>query len=409
MKASINKTGLIKVLILFSIIMLSGATPLVSAWELQPNKFAGSVMLNGTDAPVGTVINASIGGEFRGSTVVDSVGEYVQLEVNGDGLDNGTEITFTVKDILADPLAVWIAYAGPRSLDLTAGDAPAGDTTLPDITITSPSSGTSFTNETITVSGTASDNEGLDKVEVKVGYDGDWVAVSGTLTSWSTTVTLDLGQNTIYARANDTSGYSREVQVDDVRYVVGGSEDTTPPTVSIESPISGDTFTTATITVSGKASDNEGVSRVEVKVGSGGWVNASGTTVWSKTVTMSQGLNTINVIAIDTSGNSSETASITVAYNPPSSGSTSGGSTSGGLVVTQGATPTGTNTQPVSGETVISITPTPTTTGTAAPATTLAKEKSGAEPEEKKGLLPGFEAMFAIAGLLAVIYLFRRR
>jgi hypothetical protein len=404
MKASMNKTGLIKVLILFSIIMLSGATSLVSAWELQPNKFAGSVMLNGTDAPVGTVINAYIGGEFRGSTVVESVGEYVQLEVSGGGSDNGTEITFTVKGILADQPAVWIAYAGPRSLDLTAGDATAGDITPPDITITSPSSGTSSTTETITVNGKASDNEGLDKVEVKVGLDGGWVAVSVTLTTWSTTMTLDLGPNTIYARANDTSGNSREVQVDDVRYVVGGSKDTTPPNVSITSPTSGDTFTTSSITISGTASDNEGVSKVQVKVGSGGWVDASGTTVWSKTVTLSQGLNKIDVIAIDTSGNSSETASITVAYNPPSSG----GSTNGGLVVTQGATPTSTDTQPVSSQTVTSTTPTLTATGTPTPATTSAEE-SGAEPEENKGLLPGFEAMFAIAGLLAVIYMLRRR
>ena len=195
MKASMNKTRLIRALILFSIIILSGATLLVSALELQPNKFAGSVMLNGTDAPVGTVINAYIGGDFRGSIDVESVGEYVQLEVNGGGSDNDTEVTFTVNNILADQTAVWIAYAGPRSLALTAGDALAGDITPPDITITSPTSGTPFTTATITVRGTASDNEGLDKVEVKVGPEGDWVAVSGTLTSWSTTVALGMGMN----------------------------------------------------------------------------------------------------------------------------------------------------------------------------------------------------------------------
>ena len=404
MKASMNKTRLIRALILFSIIILSGATLLVSALELQPNKFAGSVMLNGTDAPVGTVINAYIGGDFRGSIDVESVGEYVQLEVNGGGSDNDTEVTFTVNNIPADQTAVWIAYAGPRSLALTAGDALAGDITPPDITITSPTSGTPFTTATITVSGTASDNEGLDKVEVKVGPEGDWVAVSGTLTSWSTTVTLGMGLNTIYARANDTSGNSGEAYIDDISYVVGGSEDTTPPNVSITSPTSGDTFTTSSITVSGTASDNEGVGKIQVKVGSGGWADASGTTVWNKTVTLSQGLNKIDVIAIDTYGNSSETASITVAYNPPSSG----GSTNGGLVVTQGTTPTGTDAQPVSGETVTSTTPTPTTTGTAEPAATSAKE-SRAGPEESEGLLPGFGAMFAVAGLLAVAYMLRNR
>ena len=406
MKVSMSKARSIGILILFSTIVLSGAVLLASAVTPPPNEFSGNVMLNDAPASVGTVINASIDGDLRGSIVVESQGKYERLSVSGDSSDDGMPVTFTVGGLPAstDRSAIWIAWIElGQKVDLTAGDAPAGDITPPDITITAPKSGASFTIATIPVSGTASD-ESLDKVEVKVGPDGDWVAVSGTLTSWSTTVPLGTGLNTIYARANDTAGNSREVYVDDVRYVVGGSEDTTPPTVSITSPSDGDAFTTAAMTISGTASDTEGVIKVQVKVGSSGWVDASGTTVWSKTVTLSQGLNTIDVIAIDTS-NISETASITVAYNPPSSG----GSTNGGLVVTQGATPTGTDAQPESGETATSTTPTPTVTGTVAPATTSAKEESGAEPEEKKGLLPGFEAMFAIAGLLAVTYLIRNR
>jgi hypothetical protein len=252
-------------------------------------------------------------------------------------------------------------------------------------------SGAPFTTATITVSGTASDNEGVSKVEVKVG-SGDWTDASGT-TSWSTAVTLDLGPNTIYARANDTSGNSREVQVDDVSYVVRGSEDTTPPTVSVDSPSDGDTFTTATITVSGTASDNEGVSKVEVKVGSGDWTDASGTMSWSKTVTLIQGMNTIDVRAIDDTGNPSETASATVARNPPgSTPPSSSGGISGGRVVAPGATPTGNGngTQAESGETAESGTSEPTTTGTLTSAANAAK-KSDAKPEENQGLLPGFE------------------
>jgi PGF-CTERM protein len=58
-------------------------------------------------------------------------------------------------------------------------------------------------------------------------------------------------------------------------------------------------------------------------------------------------------------------------------------------------------------ENVTPASPEPTVTTTAAPTATPAKEKLGAEPEN--GLLPGFEAMFAITGLLAVAYLVRRR
>jgi hypothetical protein len=61
--------------------------------------------------------------------------------------------------------------------------------------------------------------------------------------------------------------------------------DTTDPTISITYPTNGQTFTTATITVSGSASDNVALNKVEVKVGSGSWQIASGTTSWSRSPT----------------------------------------------------------------------------------------------------------------------------
>ena len=129
-------------------------------------------------------------------------------------------------------------------------------------------------------------------------------------------------------------------------------------------------------------------------------------------MTMIQGINTIEVRAIDDTGNS-ETASVTVARNPPgSTPPSSSGGISGGRVVAPGATPTGNGTengtQAESGETVESGTSDPTTTGTLTSAATAAK-KSDAKPKENQGLLPGFEAVFAIVGLLAVAYLIRNR
>ena len=188
------------------------------------------------------------------------------------------------------------------------------DTTTPTVSISSPSNGQTFTTSTITVSGTASDNVAVSKVEVKVG-SGSWMLASGT-TSWSKSVTLSPGSNTIYAKAIDTSGNPSSQASVTVNY---NPPDTTAPTVSISSPSNGQTFTTSTITVSGTASDNVGVSKVEVRVGSGSWVLASGTTSWSKLVTLSPGSNTIYAKAIDTSGNPSSQASVTVNYDdsPP--------------------------------------------------------------------------------------------
>jgi hypothetical protein len=110
---------------------------------------------------------------------------------------------------------------------------------------------------------------------------------------------------------DDTVGWSAEDWLCLVEVV-----DTTPPTITISSPSSGETFITPTITVTGTASDDVAVSKVEVKVGSGSWQTTSGTTSWSVQVTLSSGSNTIYAKATDTSGNTKEN-SVVVNYNPP--------------------------------------------------------------------------------------------
>jgi len=89
--------------------------------------------------------------------------------------------------------------------------------------------------------------------------------------------------------------------------------DTTPPIISIICPSNNQVFTTSSVTVSGTASDNVGLSKVEVKIGSGSWQTATGTTSWSQLVTLASGSNTIYAKATDTSGNTQET-SVTVTY-----------------------------------------------------------------------------------------------
>ena len=92
------------------------------------------------------------------------------------------------------------------------------------------------------------------------------------------------------------------------------TSDVTPPSITITSPKARTKFTTATITVKGTASDNVGLSKVEVKVGSGVWQTATGTTSWSKSVTLARVLNKITARATDTSGNFKDT-SVMVIYN----------------------------------------------------------------------------------------------
>ena len=190
---------------------------------------------------------------------------------------------------------------------------PASDTP-PVITITSPTDGQTFTTNAITISGTASDDVGVSKVEVKVGAAGSYAAATGN-TSWSAPVTLASGSNTIYARATDTAGQTTETSVT-VTYNPSTSPTDAPPVIAITYPIDGQNFTTDTITVNGTASDDVGVSKVEVKVGAAGsWQIATGTDSWNSSVTLVSGSNTIYARATDTSGNSTET-SVTVNYNP---------------------------------------------------------------------------------------------
>ena len=230
-------------------------------------------------------------------------GEIIFANVHFTAVGVGsTPLNLTV-DTLQDT-----SYQDIPSVTIDNGSITVPDTTIPIISITSPTDGQVFTTPTITVNGTASDNIGLSKVEVKVG-SGSWQTTSGT-TSWTASVTLASGSNTIYARATDTSGNTRGTSVT----VTYNPPDTTLPIISITSPTDGQVFTTPTITVNGTASDNIGLSKVEVKVGSGSWQTTSGTTSWTTSVTLASGSNTIYARATDTSGNTRET-SVTVTYD----------------------------------------------------------------------------------------------
>ena len=85
--------------------------------------------------------------------------------------------------------------------------------------------------------------------------------------------------------------------------------DITKPTLSITNPIkSGEKWSNAVFTVSGKAGDNVAVSNVLVSLNGGSWTSATlfnhGSN-WTEQVTLIPGTNTIAACAVDTSGNSS--------------------------------------------------------------------------------------------------------
>nr|QNO49672.1 hypothetical protein PLAOKDGB_00001 [Methanosarcinales archaeon ANME-2c ERB4] len=87
-----------------------------------------------------------------------------------------------------------------------------------------------------------------------------------------------------------------------------GTTDTTPPTLAINSPAPNTTTHMPTITIAGTASDPSGIASVTVN-----GEPADGTLDWSANVTLSEGENTIIVIATDGAGLTA-TTTVTVHY-----------------------------------------------------------------------------------------------
>jgi YD repeat-containing protein len=96
------------------------------------------------------------------------------------------------------------------------------------------------------------------------------------------------------------------------------ANDTIAPNISITSPTTASSYTntTATINLSGTASDNTGVTFVTWQNYSGGIGVASGTNSWSITgIPLKYGVNSISVTAYDAAGNSSF-ADLVVTFSP---------------------------------------------------------------------------------------------
>jgi alpha-amylase len=90
--------------------------------------------------------------------------------------------------------------------------------------------------------------------------------------------------------------------------------DTIPPTVSFATPTNGTTIS-GFFLISGSASDNVGVQKVEIRFDGGNWTVVNGTTAWNYNFNSPNFLNGLHVIdarATDTSGNISDITSANV-------------------------------------------------------------------------------------------------
>lgn len=186
-----------------------------------------------------------------------------------------------------------VAGHGPRLVFVF--DTPSSqDETPPTISIASPADGALVASQHITVVGSASDDVELASLEV----DGQEVPVDNG--EFSTTIDLAEGATAIVVEATDAAGNPAFA-------TVTVTLDTTPPTLSVNSPRPGELTNQATVQVTGSVEDLNGVSSLTVN-GTPAFLAHGGFEV---TVPLVEGDNGIAVIAIDAVGNESQ-ASIPV-------------------------------------------------------------------------------------------------
>ncbi|MGE0131651.1 MAG: SBBP repeat-containing protein [Blastocatellales bacterium] len=187
------------------------------------------------------------------------------------------------------------------------------DTGSPSISITSPSSSFYATQiPFVTISGVASDERGV--FQVKWSSDRGGAGAAMGTDSWTIPrAALQSGQNRIVVTAFDAAGNSSSAEIE-----IGLSLDVIPPSVVINNPTTGNSFTTTNgvLTLGGRVSDANGIAEVKWKSDRGdhGW--ASGESSWTvEGILLREGLNQITVTAFDMAGNPGM-ATIAVTYNP---------------------------------------------------------------------------------------------
>lgn len=243
-----------------------------------------------------------------------SVGKSAQCGgYNHDDMKNGTGGNCTVlgTSISKPPFDLVVD-------DLMSIPTGSSDTQAPAVTITSPTSNSTFStgSGSLNLGGFATDNVGVTNVTWTNSRGGSGSA-SGTST-WSISgIGLQSGANILTVRAQDAAG---NIGTDTLTatYTVT-QNDTTAPVVKFSAPTTGSSYNTSgsTLTIRGTATDNIAVVQVTCSNNRGGNCSVSGTGNWVGSVTgLQSGANVLTVRATDAAGNAG-TKTLTVNYSPP--------------------------------------------------------------------------------------------
>lgn len=190
---------------------------------------------------------------------------------------------------------------------------PSGDTTPPQVTITSPGPGATLSGS-VNVTANATDNVAVASVQFKIDGANTGPALTATPYAYSlNTSSLSNAGHSITAVATDTSGNSATSSAVTVT-VNNATSDTTPPTVTMTAPANGATVS-GTVSITANASDNVSVASVQFQLDGANLGSADTASPYAfswNTATASNGSHSLRAIAKDGAGNSTTSASVTV-------------------------------------------------------------------------------------------------
>lgn len=289
------------------------ANDVIAAWSNTGNNID-------LTAP-GTVFSTFSGGTYNSAsgTSVSSpvVAGAAALVLSANPSLSGSQVQNILKQSADDLGSIgWDATYGwgrvnvGRAVSMASGvAAPLPDTTRPVVGFVSPANGTSLTgNAGISVS--ATDNTAVSSVTLSIDGVATATDTAAPYTfAWNTNSALN-GSHTLSATAVDAAGNSSTASIS---VIVNNVVDMTAPVVRITSPGDG-TKVTTNVSVKVNASDNVGLTRVELYVDGmlqGVSTAAPFTTKWN-TAKTAKGPHTLSCKAYDSAGNVGLSQSVSV-------------------------------------------------------------------------------------------------
>ncbi len=261
---------------------------------------------------VGVGVALQIGGAATDNVAIADVDVYIQRQSDGywwrasraswsssersapatltNPVEASTDWSF---DFTPDGVDTYVITAIASDLDGNEDPAPptvtvsaieGTDTVAPETTLGFPADGSSVDAGPVTISGTASDDTGVAGVDLTIvddatgnywdgsGFDSVIAVVSASLdsplgltTDWSYDVVVPAGDYTVTAGARDAFG-NADASPEIVGFTADPVADATAPDTTIGSPANGASLLFGNVTITGNATDNVGVTGVDVEI-----------------------------------------------------------------------------------------------------------------------------------------------